>query len=137
MTKTAALHVIVSDFDDQLGPQRFPGKIFALAPAALAAWHPLSGFSRCRIVLGPLLPGVMGESILSIWRENFGEFEALFLRETRANADMLERAGIVDKDRAGGNRQRPSPFLCQRNPATTQSQSRSCLTLSMTRLFGS
>ena len=30
-----------------------------------------------------------------------------------------------------------SPFLYQRNPATTQSQSRSCLTLSMTRLFGS
>ena len=31
----------------------------------------------------------------------------------------------------------PSPFLCQRKPATTQSQSRSCFTFSMTRLFGS
>src|SRR4029077_10486045 len=32
---------------------------------------------------------------------------------------------------------RVSPFLCQRNPATTQSQSRSCFTFSITRLFGS
>src|SRR5947209_15365121 len=31
----------------------------------------------------------------------------------------------------------PSPFLCHRNPATTQSQSRSCLTLSITRLSDS
>jgi hypothetical protein len=30
-----------------------------------------------------------------------------------------------------------SPFLCHRKPATTQSQSRSCLTLSITRLSGS
>ncbi len=31
----------------------------------------------------------------------------------------------------------PSPFLCQRKPATTQSQSRSCLTFSITRLSDS
>jgi DNA ligase D-like protein (predicted polymerase) len=31
----------------------------------------------------------------------------------------------------------PSPFLCHRKPATTQSQSRSCFTLSITRLSGS
>ena len=30
----------------------------------------------------------------------------------------------------------PLPPLCQRKPATTQSQSRSCLTLNITRLSG-
>ena len=45
---------------------------------------------------------------------------------------------VILPDLVGNDPMRvPSPFLCQRNPATTQSQSRSCFTFIITRLFGS
>ena len=49
-----ALHVLVGDFDHQLGPQRLPRQVLALAPAALAARHPLPGFPIAGRMLGPL-----------------------------------------------------------------------------------
>jgi hypothetical protein len=39
VSKAAALHVFVGDFDDEFWTQRFPGQILALAPAALAPRH--------------------------------------------------------------------------------------------------
>src|SRR5437763_15222314 len=39
VAKTRALHVLVGDSDDQLGPQRSPRQVPASAPAALAARH--------------------------------------------------------------------------------------------------
>src|SRR5262249_56890777 len=41
MAKARALHVIVGDFDHQLGPQRHPGEVLVLAPAALHPRHAL------------------------------------------------------------------------------------------------
>ena len=51
---------------------------------------------------------------------------------------MLQLARRRRRGRAAASRPRsPRRVLCQRKPATTQSHSRSCLTLSITRLFGS
>ena len=89
---------------------------------------------RSPVVLGPLLSRVIGERVLAVWREEFDQFAALLLGETGANADVLQRAGIVVKSEQQRADRVPSPFLCQRKPATTQSQSRSCLTLSIDAL---
>src|SRR5579872_238727 len=39
--ETAALHVLVGDFDHQFGPKWLPGKVLTRAPAALSAGHAL------------------------------------------------------------------------------------------------
>ena len=81
---------------------------------------------------------MIGERVLAIGREELDQLAALRVGEARADADVLQRARVVvQAEQQRADRGVPSPFLCQRKPATTQSQSRSCLTLSITRLFGS
>jgi len=87
--------MLVSDFDHQFGPQRFPRQIFSLAPTALAARHALAGLPLSRF--RPLFPRVMGEGILAIGRQELKKFLALLVREACANADMLQGAGVVEK----------------------------------------
>src|SRR5687767_10328472 len=41
--KAPALQVIVADLDHELRPERLPGQILALTPAALTTWHPPTG----------------------------------------------------------------------------------------------
>ena len=77
------------------------------------------------------------ERILAIRLEELHQLPALLLREAGADADMLQRARVVVEAQQQRTDRRPSPSLYQRKPATTQSQSRSCLTLSITRLSGS
>jgi hypothetical protein len=43
VAEAPALHVFISDFDDEFGAERFPFKIFAATPPALAAGHALLG----------------------------------------------------------------------------------------------
>src|SRR5882724_546800 len=57
----------------------------------------MPGFPVCGFMLGPLLPRVIGERILTIGREKFHELSSLRVREARADADMLQRAGIVEE----------------------------------------
>src|SRR6185369_4700169 len=95
MAKAAALHVVISDFDYKLGPQRLPGQIFALAPSALAARHALLGAIRC--VFGPMLPWVRGKSVLSVRRQVVYKLTPDPFGEARADSDMLQRAGFVEK----------------------------------------
>src|SRR5437660_7620501 len=57
VTEPAALHVVVGYFDHQLGTQRFPGQILALAPAALGAGHTTSGLTVFRSIIGRVFPG--------------------------------------------------------------------------------
>jgi hypothetical protein len=54
-------------------------------------------FTSSVFMLGPELPGVSDERVPAIGREIFYEFQALLLREARADADVLQRAGIVEK----------------------------------------
>src|SRR5258708_18717323 len=59
MTKPGALHVLVCDFNHKLGTQWLPGYVLALAPAALASWYPMSGFTVSG--LSPALPRMIAE----------------------------------------------------------------------------
>src|SRR5262249_47474237 len=102
VAESGTLHVFVSDFDDQFGPQRLPGKILALAPAALAAGYATPGFVVCRVVLGPCLPGVASERILSIWGEVLDEVTAHAVLKAPADSDMLQGARIVVKAKQQG-----------------------------------
>ena len=46
-------------------------------------------------MLGPIFPRVSGEGILAVWREEFHKLASLLFREARADADMLQRTGVV------------------------------------------
>ena len=89
--------MVVRDFDHQLGTQRLPGQVLALAPAALATRHAMLGFADCGSRLGPVLPRMGGEGVLAVGTEVFRELPAVHLREARADADVLKRAGVVEK----------------------------------------
>src|ERR1041384_3621466 len=91
VTKAAALHVIVSDFNHKLRPQRLPGQIFARAPAALATRDAMLAF----IVFGPFLPGMIRQRVLSITREKLDKVFAHLIRKACAHPDMLERTRVV------------------------------------------
>src|SRR5688572_22878142 len=71
--EAAALHVVVCDFNHQLGTQRFPREILALAPAALSSRHALRDFA------GPMFPGVTGERIVAVGSKEFRKLPALRL----------------------------------------------------------
>ena len=45
VAEARTLHVLVGDLGDEFGAQRFPRKVLALAPAALASGHTLGGFA--------------------------------------------------------------------------------------------
>ena len=93
VTEAAALHVVVSDFDYQFRTQRLPRQVLASAPAALAPGHALPGFAALR----PFFPRVSGERVLAVWSEEFHQLAPLLFREARADADMLQCAGVVEK----------------------------------------
>src|SRR5580704_12970159 len=95
VTKAASLHMFVSDFHNQLGPQGFPRQVFALAPAALAARHAMAGFTACGFRAGPTLPRVINERILSIGIEEFCQLTPFLRSETCANTNVLQRTGII------------------------------------------
>ena len=90
--KAIALHVLIGDFDDQLGTERLPRQIFALAPTALPAGHAMSGFSVYEFGFRPALPRMIGERVVAIGREKFYQLTALFGCEAGADTDVLECA---------------------------------------------
>src|SRR5258708_22761737 len=61
MTKPGALHVLVSDFNHKLRAQWLPGQVLALAPAALASWHPMAGFLDYGLI--PALPRMLVDCV--------------------------------------------------------------------------
>jgi hypothetical protein len=97
VTKAVALHMVVGDFDYQFGTERLPRQVLALAPAALATRHTMLGFTARRSMLSPIFPRVSGKRVLAVWGEEFYQFSSLLFREARADADMLQRAGVVVK----------------------------------------
>src|ERR1700746_1747033 len=97
VTEAVALHVVVGDFDDQFGTERLPRQVLPLAPTALATRHTMLGFTARRSMLGPIFPRVSGERVLAVGSEEFYELSSLLFREARADADMLQRAGVVEK----------------------------------------
>ena len=55
------------------------------------------GFAALWCLFGPIFPRVSGESVLAVGCEEFHELASLLFREARADADMLQRAGVVEK----------------------------------------
>jgi len=81
VTKAAALHVVVSHLDHQIGAKRFPGEILALAPATLCAGYPTArGFGFADHV-GPVLPRVIVERAFAVRRQELHELAALLVGE--------------------------------------------------------
>ncbi len=78
-------------------PQRLPRQVLALAPAALAARHAMLGIAASDACSAQCFPRVIGERVLAIGREEFCELPPLLVREARADADVLQRAGVVEK----------------------------------------
>ena len=68
VAEARTLHVLICNFDNQLGPQWLPRKILAFAPAALASRHTMPRFTRLGRGLGPALPGVVSQHFLAIRR---------------------------------------------------------------------
>jgi hypothetical protein len=96
MTEPAALHVVVSYFDHEFGAERLPRKIFALAPATLAAGHALPGFSDRRTVLGPLLPRMAGQCILAVGREDLCVLVAIISLVACSHDYVFERSIFIE-----------------------------------------
>src|SRR5207253_1550928 len=63
VAKASALHVIVSDLADALGPQRLPAEILPPVPAAARARHALPGRARLGLSLRPVAPGMALERV--------------------------------------------------------------------------
>src|SRR5438067_1133092 len=97
MPEPCPLHMFVSNFDHQLGTQRLPRQVLALAPAALAARHSMLATAVRGSMLRPGLPRVIRESVLAVGREVFDKLPALLIGKACADADMPERAGIVEQ----------------------------------------
>jgi hypothetical protein len=95
MAETVSLHVIVCDFDHQLGSQWFPRQVLALTPAALATRHATDTLIAGISMLGPRLPRMTGERVFTVRLEEFCEFLAFPGAEARTNSDVLQSAGIV------------------------------------------
>src|SRR5262249_12912910 len=77
VAKAHALHVVVADFDHELGAERLPRQVFAGAPTTLGARHALA--LLLMIVTGPLAPRVVFERVFSVRREELSELFALLL----------------------------------------------------------
>lgn len=95
VTKASALHVLIGDLDDEFGAEWFPGKIFALTPAAFAAGHTMlagvAGFFGIR----PILPRVIAQGILAKGCKEIEKLAALFRGEACADADVLKKLCVI------------------------------------------
>src|SRR5262249_15053252 len=89
VTKSIALHVIISDLDDQLGSQRFPREILARAPAALRTRHTATRPGISVLVFCPAFPWMLGERVLAIRCEELYKLPTNDVAEARAHANVL------------------------------------------------
>ena len=97
MTESVALHVVVSDFHHQLGPERLPRQILSLTPAALAARHAADSFSG--FLFRPALPRMIGERVFAIGLKELCKLEPFFITEAGANAHMLQTAAVIEQSK--------------------------------------
>ena len=103
VAEARALHVVVGDLDDELGSQRLPREVLALAPAALRAGPALAAALRVGRA-GPLLPRMIDQRVLAVRRQEGDELAALRVGEARGDADVLERRPRRRRARAAASR---------------------------------
>src|SRR5574338_144856 len=94
VAEAPTLHVVVSHLHDELGTQRLPREILALAPPAECPRLPMRRL-RLDLCIRPSLPGMVVEGVLAIRREKIHELLALGRRETGTDADVLEGAVVA------------------------------------------
>ena len=134
-----ALEVVVGDLGDPLGAERLPRQVLAAVPARGRAGQPLAGRVGIagRRPLGPFLPRVVRRARRS---RSGASSSASAARRSQVNDDVTPTWWSVPSSSNSPSSSDPmcvpGPFLCQRNPATTQSAVRWCLILSIARLPG-
>ena len=84
VTKTIALHVIVSNFNHELRSQRLPRQVLPRAPATLRTRNTMA-----KIVTRPLFPRMIRERVFTIRREKLNELKPLLIGKTRAHTNVL------------------------------------------------
>ena len=98
--------MVVGHLHDELGSQRLPREIFALAPAALAtrlALHTL--FAALVGLARPVTPRVGLEGALPVGRQVLHELATLHRGEARRDADVVQRPVVIvetQQERAHG-----------------------------------
>lgn len=95
MAEAAGLDVLVGHLDDAFGANGFPGEVFAVAPAALCAGHAVFLILAVGAILFPIAPGVMGEGVFAVRREDLNQFAAFRGGEAGADAYVLKGSGVV------------------------------------------
>ena len=68
-----------------------------MTPPALSARPPMLGFTICCCMPGPIFPWVRNERVLTVWGEVFDQLTAYLVGKARANADVLQRARVIEK----------------------------------------
>src|SRR5712691_1876569 len=95
MPESSALHVVVGDLDDALGPKRFPAQVLAAIPPARGAGHSLPLRVRFFHCFGPVAPGMTFESVLAQRRELIDKLLAHRVGERSGDTDVVQRALVV------------------------------------------
>src|SRR5467141_630372 len=97
MAKAASLHVVVSNFEHELGPQWFPGQVLALTPATLATRHAIDNLAGLGSLLRPMLPWVSGQRGFTVGVEELCQFPALLGAEARTNHEIGRASAVVEQ----------------------------------------
>src|SRR5215471_14006000 len=95
VAESVPLHVVVSNLDNEFRPERLPGQILALTPAAQATRHTHGVLFRIRP--GPILPGMVAQSIAPILAQMLHKLTPLRLGEAGADADMMKAARFIEE----------------------------------------
>ena len=90
VTKTIALHVIVSNFNHELRSQWLPRQVLSRAPTTLRTRNTVR-----EIVTRPFFPWMIRERVFAIRVEKLNELETLLIGKTRAHTNVLQVARVV------------------------------------------
>src|SRR5262245_24774093 len=71
----------------------------------------MRAFTVCGFLPGPIFPRVTGECVFAIGRKVFDQLAAHLVREARADADVLQRAGVVVKAQQKRSHSRTPAFF--------------------------
>ena len=139
VAEAITLEVVVGDLGDALGAERLPREVLAAVPARGRAGQPLAGgvgLARSR----PTRPSPSTGWLASASSRSGASSAASASRLSQVNDDVTPTWWSVPSSSNSPSSSDPmcvpGPFLCQRNPATTQSAVRWCLILSIARLPG-
>ena len=94
MPEARALHVVVRDLADALGPERLPAQVLAAVPAAGGARQALAGRAGLLLRVGPAAPGVVVERVLAERRQVGDDY----IVGMRLSGDEMLEGGLTADD---------------------------------------